>query len=296
MNGVIVIDKPGGITSAEVVRRIKRLVKPARVGHLGTLDPFATGVLPILVGEATKLASFMEGGDKRYCGTIRLGAETDTLDRDGTVVRTAPLPALNEQSIAAAARKFTGSISQVPPIYSAIKRDGVPLYKLARKGAEVEPPKPREVQIQIVRLESPSPDALRFEVVCSAGTYIRSLARDLGVALGSAAHLIELRRLWSAGFSIDGAAPLEGILDALASGETGSIPLIAPAAAVSQMPEAVVAPDLERRLRNGDSGALDFLAPAGTEIFKVLNTEGRLVAIARATSRTTALIERIFND
>lgn len=296
MNGVIVIDKPAGITSAEVVRRVKRLVKPARVGHLGTLDPFATGVLPVLIGEATKLATFMEGGDKRYSGLIKLGVETDTLDRDGSVVRTAPLPAVDREALAAVEDKFTGSITQVPPVFSAIKRDGVPLYRLARKGAEVEPPEPRMVEIKSLRLDASASDTLRFELVCSSGTYVRSLARDIGVAMDSAAHLIELRRLWSGGFSIDDAAPLDEVLNAIARGDLDSVRVIPPAEVMPQMPHAIVASDLERRLRNGDSGALDLIAPPGAELFKVLNGEGGLIAIARATSRATAVIERIFNE
>src|SRR6516165_6451525 len=205
MNAVIVIDKPAGITSAEVVRRIKRSLKPARVGHLGTLDPFATGVLPILIGEA-----------------IKLGIETDTLDPDGSVVRTATVPLLNPQCVAAIERQFSGRLSQVPPVFSAIKRAGVPLYRLARKGVDVRPPPPREIEIKFLKLQTASRDTLRFELGCSAGTYVRSLARDIGVALQSAAHLAELRRLQSGDFSLP-AAPLERVLAAIGTQDLASI-------------------------------------------------------------------------
>src|SRR5262249_51124406 len=152
MNAVIVIDKPAGITSAEVVRRIKRSVKPARVGHLGTLDPFATGVLPILIGEATKLAPFLQGSDKRYAGLIKLGVETNTLDPDGSAARTAPDPAINPKSLAATDRNSGGMLSQFPPVFPAINRAGVPLSRLARKGVDVQPPQPRKIEIKFLKL------------------------------------------------------------------------------------------------------------------------------------------------
>ena len=295
MNAVIVIDKPAGLTSAEVVRRIKRSVKPARVGHLGTLDPFATGVLPILIGEATKLAPFLEGGDKRYAGLIKLGVETDTLDPDGAVVRTAPVPPLNPPCVAAIERQFSGRLSQVPPVFSAIKRAGVPLYRLARTGVDVPPPPPRKIEIKFLKLQTASRDTLRFELGCSAGTYVRSLARDIGVALQSAAHLAELRRLQSGVFSLPAAAPLERVLAAIDTQDLASIQLIAPSDALGHLPRVVVDEAQERRLRNGDSSALDSIAPAGAEIFRVVQSSGDLIAIARATTRVTAVIERIFH-
>ena len=184
----------GRPTSAEVVRQVKHRVKPARVGHLGTLDPFATGVLPILVGEGTKLAPFLHEGEKHYEGLIALGTETDTLDRTGEVVRTAPVPEIGLEQLAAIAARFTGTVTQTPPIFSAIKRGGVPLYKLARRGDDVAPPPPRDVQIERLELAAEGPGAIRFSLVCSPGTYIRSLARDIGIALESAAHLSALRR------------------------------------------------------------------------------------------------------
>jgi len=296
MNGIAIIDKPAGITSADVVRRVKKLVRPARVGHLGTLDPFATGVLPILIGEATKLAPFMEGGDKRYRGVIRLGAETDTLDPEGAAVRTALVPPLNREILARLEHQFTGRILQTPPTFSAIKRAGVPMYKLARMGVDVEPPPPREVEIRFLKLEVSEPDMIAFELVCSTGTYVRALARDLGIAIGSAAHLAELRRLWSAGYSIEQAVPLDDFLCALGSPGPQSVPIITLSDALPGIPAVRIKPEQERRLRNGDSSALDMMAPATEGTFKVLDEAGGLVAIARATSRVTAVIERIFNQ
>jgi tRNA pseudouridine55 synthase len=296
MNGIILVDKPAGITSAEAVRRIKRRVKPARVGHLGTLDPFATGLLPIMIGEATKLAPFLEGGDKEYAGTIRLGAETDTLDREGEVVRRAEIPVLGPERLREVAARFTGRITQTPPVYSAIKRGGVPLYKLARKGESVEPPAPREVDIYRLELEPGGADTIRFSARCSTGTYARSLARDIGAALGSAAYLDDLRRTRSGRFTIEDAAPLDSVLDALDSGDCARVPLLAMREALGELPEARVDSALEARLRNGDSRALTSIVPAGAlGLFKVVaERDGALIAVARATTRVTATIERIF--
>ena len=294
MDGIILIDKPAGPTSAEVVRQVKSRVKPARVGHLGTLDPFATGVLPILVGEATKLAPFLQDVDKYYEGLIALGAETDTLDRTGAVVRTAALPPIDAARLDAIAMRFIGTVTQTPPIYSAIKRGGVPLYKLARRGDEVAPPPPREVEIARLELAAEGAESIRFSLVCSPGTYVRSLARDIGVALASAAHLAELRRTRSGLFAIEKARPLAAVLAALDSGER--VCMIGLRDAVPDLPEVEVDVTIEKRLRNGDSRALDGLVPPQAKtLFKVV-AEGRLLAIAEATSRVTAVIARIFGE
>jgi tRNA pseudouridine55 synthase len=293
MDGIIVIDKPGGITSAEVVRRIKAKVKPARVGHLGTLDPFATGVLPIMIGEATKLAPMLEGGDKVYEGTIKLGVETDTLDRDGKVIREAPVPTLDSARLADVTRQFTGKIDQVPPVFSAIKREGVRMYKLARKGdpQELKPPPIRSVDIEQLSLECMSSDEIRLVATCSPGTYARALARDIGVALGTVAHLKELRRTRSGHFAI---ADAIGLADALSLSGDKSLPLISLRDALPDLAELDVDADTEQLLRNGDPRALEDKLPVATEMFKVIHA-GELVAVAKATSRVTAIIVRVFN-
>jgi tRNA pseudouridine55 synthase len=308
MHGIIVIDKPAGPTSADVVRQVKWRVKPARVGHLGTLDPFATGVLPILVGEGTKLAPFLHDGDKYYEGLIALGAETDTLDRTGEVIRTAAVPPFDAMRLADIAAQFTGTVTQIPPVFSAIKRDGVPLYKLARRGDDVAPPPPREVEIAHLELTAESADSIRFSLVCSPGTYMRSLARDIGVALDSAAHLAELQRIRSGFFAIENSRPLAAVLDALDNRE--DIHLIGLRDAVPNLSEVEVSGDIVKRLRNGDSRALDGLvpqrerdvqslysdaSPRTSKFFKVI-ADDRLLAIAEATSRVTAVIARVFGE
>jgi tRNA pseudouridine55 synthase len=295
MNAILLVDKPAGISSAEVVRRIKARVKPARVGHLGTLDPFATGLLPIMIGEATKLAPFIDGGDKEYAGLIRLGVETDTLDRDGAAVRRADVPDISPAKIAQVTAQFTGPIEQVPPVYSAIKRDGVPLYRLARRGDDVAPPEKRSVEIKRLDLICEAPDAIRFVATCSPGTYARSLARDIGVALGTVAHLDQLRRTRNGTFSIADAMPLAAVLAALDSGAP-TVRMLNLRDALAGLPELVVDATAEKRLRNGDSRALDSQVPTAGSLFKVISQSGELIAVARATSRVTAVVERIFNS
>jgi tRNA pseudouridine55 synthase len=294
MDGIIVVDKPAGITSAEVVRRIKAKVKPARVGHLGTLDPFATGVLPILVGEATKLAPMLEGGEKVYDGIIKLGVETDTLDRDGKIVREAPVPEIDSKRLAAVTKQFSGKIEQVPPVFSAIKRAGVRMYTLARKGDSdsLEPPPIRSVEIKHLTMELTSADMIHFVATCSPGTYARSLARDIGVALGTVAHLMELRRTKSGHFAIADSISLEDVLN-IRDGESDR--LIGLRDAIPDLAELNVDAEAQQLLRNGDPRALEGRVPAGTEMFKVIH-DGQLIAVAKATSRVTAIIVRVFNQ
>jgi len=216
MDGILVVNKPQGWTSHDVVGRIRRLTHQKRVGHAGTLDPMATGVLLVCLGRATRVAEYLMGSDKTYRAVMRLGVETDTYDADGQVIATQPVN-VDESELRAVLARFVGEIDQVPPMYSALKRDGKPLYKLARQGIEVERA-PRRVTIHGIALrEWKSPDATLF-VYCSSGTYIRSLAHDIGAALRGVcgAHLIALTRLASGSFSIDDAVTLkdlEGLQD-----------------------------------------------------------------------------------
>ncbi|MGH7837802.1 MAG: hypothetical protein ACREQC_08265, partial [Candidatus Binataceae bacterium] len=210
----------------------------------------------------------------------------------GAVTRTAPVPLLEAARLAAVAAGFVGVIEQTPPIFSAIKRAGVPLYKLAHKGVEIAPPAPRKVHIAQLELEAAGAEMIRFNVVCSSGMYVRSLARDIGVALGTAGHLDELRRLRNGSFSLDEAVGLESALAALERG--GDPGLVSIRAALAAVPEIEVDAKTERSLRNGDSRALDGLAPRDAELFKVI-ARGNLVAVAEPVSRLTSTIARIFN-
>src|SRR5208337_1085243 len=209
LNGIVVIDKPGGIASYDVVRRLKGLVSGVKVGFLGTLDPLATGVLPLLLGEGTKLAPFLEAGRKVYEASLLLGVVTDTQDSEGRVLHTAD-PAqcdLSAKRIERAIKQFRGKIQQRPPMYSALKQKGEPLYKLARRGEEAERAL-REVEIYELRVTRIDPPLLDLYIECSKGTYIRTLGHDIGEKLGCGAHLTALRRIRSGPFSIDAALPL----------------------------------------------------------------------------------------
>lgn len=219
LSGVALIDKPLELTSFGVVARIRRVYKPegvSRVGHTGTLDPLATGLLPICLGEATKFAQRMLDADKGYIATVKLGSATTTADREGEVIATGPTDVSREQ-IEFALTKFVGSISQTPPKFSALKIDGRPAYALAREGKDVELAA-RQVTIHSITLlaHRPAEHEFEIEVMCSKGTYIRSLAVDLGVALGTVAHLAGLRRTTTGGFHLRDAIPLEAWMNASA--------------------------------------------------------------------------------
>ena len=210
MEGILLVDKPTDHTSHDVVARLRGKLRMKRVGHAGTLDPMATGLLIILVGKATRVSQYLMGLDKEYEGTIELGKFTDTQDAEGEVLETIPVPAFSEADILAAVKSFLGDQYQTPPMYSAVKIDGVPLYKSARKGEEVER-EPRFIRVmswEITRFALPRLD---FRLRCTKGTYVRTLAHDLGRKLGCGAHLAALRRTASDKFHISQALTLDQI-------------------------------------------------------------------------------------
>ena len=195
VTGILLLDKLQGISSNRALQQAKRLFGAAKAGHTGSLDPLATGLLPLCFGEATKVAGYLLGARKAYAAECRLGITTDTCDSDGAVLVERAVPALDEAIIRCELAKLTGRITQVPPVYSALKQGGVPLYKRARRGEAVEAP-PREVDVFHFDLLERAGDTLRLHIECGSGTYVRSLVRDLGDALGCGAHLTALRRLW----------------------------------------------------------------------------------------------------
>lgn len=207
--GLLVVDKPAGITSHDVVQQIRRLSQIRRVGHAGTLDPLATGVLLVCLGRATRLIEYLVGQPKTYIGVVRLGQKTDTYDAEGEVTQTRPVT-VGKEEIAAALNPFRGRIEQVPPLYSALKKEGQPLYKLARQGKIIDvPARPVTIyELEILAWDAPD---LTLRVVCSAGTYIRSLAYDLGEQLGCGGHLVALRRTAVGMMTVDAAAPLTSL-------------------------------------------------------------------------------------
>ena len=207
MNRVLVVDKPRGPTSHDVVERLRRSTGIRKIGHAGTLDPTATGVILALVGRATRIASFLMELEKEYRGDLVLGTTTDTQDAAGNVLTRSDASGVTREALEDAFERFSGEIEQVPPMVSALKRGGKPLYELARKGIEVER-EPRAVTIHRLALLAYDPPRVEFDVVCSKGTYVRTLAADIGESLGCGAHLGELRRLRVGPFGVDRALPL----------------------------------------------------------------------------------------
>ena len=206
--GILLVDKPGGITSHDVVDRVRRLFRMKRVGHAGTLDPMATGLMLILVGKATKVSQYLMSMDKEYTGTMKLGEETDSQDADGEVLVTKDVPELSEEAIQLAMKEFLGDQYQTPPMFSAKKVNGQPLYKLARKGKTV-PREPRVIRVSRFELTAWELPEVSFLVACSKGAYVRTLAHDLGQNFGCGAHLNVLRRTGVGQFGIDKADTLD---------------------------------------------------------------------------------------
>jgi len=210
-DGALLVDKPAGPTSHDVVEAVRSQFGIAKVGHAGTLDPAATGLLILLLGRGTKLSAKLMADDKVYAGWMRFGETTDSYDADGKVTATAPVPSLDVEKLNTAAETYLGDQMQTPPMVSAVKKDGVPLYKLARKGIEV-PREPRLVHIYNFRFTAYEEPYAAFRVACTKGTYVRSLAHDLGQKLGCGAHLATLRRVVSGRFDVADAVEFEQLL------------------------------------------------------------------------------------
>jgi len=211
LDGALLIDKPAGPTSHDVVDAIRRQFGIKKVGHCGTLDPNATGLLIIVLGRGTKLSEKLMSDDKVYEGTIKFGEATNSYDADGELVSSLPVPPLTVEQLNEAAAEFLGDQMQTPPMVSAVKKDGVPLYKLARKGVEVERA-PRLVHIYTFRFDDYQEPLGRFRIACTKGTYVRSVAHELGRKIGCGAHLATLRRVSSGKFDVANAAPLEDVM------------------------------------------------------------------------------------
>lgn len=212
LDGALLVDKPPGPTSHDVVDAVRRRFGIKKVGHCGTLDPGATGLLVLVLGKGTKLAEKLTALDKVYEGRIKFGEITDTYDADGRVVETRPVPPLTLEQLNELAAGFLGDQMQTPPMVSAVKKGGVPLYKLARKGVEVERP-PRLVHVYRFRFSHYAEPFGDFQLACTKGTYVRSIAHELGQKIGCGAHLYALRRIASGGFNVADAVPLEQVLN-----------------------------------------------------------------------------------
>ncbi len=253
IHGIVLLDKSRGLTSNQALQRVKRLCNASKAGHSGSLDPLATGMLPICLGEATKLSGFMLAADKCYEVRAVLGIATSTGDSDGDVIERTPVPALSEQSVLAALAGFLGSIEQVPPMYSALKHEGQRLYTLARKGIEVER-RPRTVQIHALELLGYDSPTLDLRVRCSKGTYVRTLVEDLAKALGTVGHVTELRRLSVTPFEDQEMTTLATLEAAAEAGPEHIDALVLPVdSALADWPRLVVAPDSAKRLVQGQA-------------------------------------------
>lgn len=249
VSGVLVVDKPIGLTSHDVVQIIRRGTGIRRAGHTGTLDPRASGVLVVLIGPAVRLSEYVAASDKRYQATIRLGSSTDTYDSEGSVTETRPWENITEEEFNRVLQKFVGEIEQVPPPYSAVKVKGKKAYELAREGEEVEL-SPRIIKVYHLEVLEWAPPEVVIDVYCSSGTYVRSLANDLGRELGCGAHLIGLRRTRSGKFTLRDAIPLRKLQEAFETG-TWYRYLIPAAEALSDWPMIELDADQVELVRHG---------------------------------------------
>ena len=280
VHGIINVNKPRNITSMDVVRRIKRASCQKRVGHGGTLDPLATGVIPVCLGQATRMMEYLIEGIKEYRGILELGVETDTYDALGKVVARKDATSLTKREVEDVLRSFVGTTNQVPPMYSALKKQGKRLYELARAGVEVERD-PRKVKILEAVLERWHPPSATIRVVCNRGLYMRSLAHDLGVKLGIGGHLKDLTRLKGGSFTIETASSLESIEQAFTNGTWLGL-LHSPDVVVAHWKAIILNQNLEQLIRQGQSIPSDVRVSTARhgEKARIYSSDGRFVAIA----------------
>ena len=270
MNGIVIVDKPTDWTSQDVTSRLRRVFNTRRIGHGGTLDPMATGVLPVFVGRATRGVEFFEHAEKTYEATIRLGLSTDTEDITGTVIQTHPV-LISEAEFLAVLSQFRGKIQQIPPMYSALKVNGQKLYELARKGKEVER-KPREITIFQLECLEFSGETARLRVRCSKGTYIRTLCRDIGQALGCGGCMEALRRISAGEYTISEAVPLQTLLES----DTPEVYLRPVDSMFRQYPAVTLTEKQTLRCKNGNSFSI--AKPDGT--YRVYDPDGAFLAVS----------------
>ena len=285
-SGIVIFDKPPKISSAKAVTILKKLYGSPKVGHAGTLDPCATGVLVILLNKATRLSQFLLTGDKTYEVMLKLGQETDTQDFTGTIICEKPVNGLRSETILDVISKFKGDYLQIPPTYSALKHEGVPLYKLARKGKPVVKP-PRAVHISHIDIMEIEPPDVLFKVKCSAGTYVRTLCSDIGKILGTGGHMAMLRRTVASGFSLEEAFDIDKLNnlkedDAL---ENAVIPMTS---VLRHMGEWRPCENVLKRVEKGapvslsDMGDKKESITAHSDYIKIIDSEDNLLAIAKA--------------
>jgi tRNA pseudouridine55 synthase len=297
-SGILLLDKPAGLSSNAALQRVRRTLGLEKAGHVGSLDPLATGMLPICLGEATKIAGDVLAGRKCYRFTIGLGARTATGDLEGAVVETSPVPALDAAVIDAARQRFLGQQTQIPPMYSAIKRDGQPLYKLARAGIEVERAA-REIEIFELVVLSFAADRIELETVCSKGTYIRVLSEDIAKALGTCGHVTALRRVHVEPF---GAEPMETLESVVQARAQGTWPRVLPADwPLGHLPKVSLNGAQVGQIMHGQAV---FIAPDASDALaaglvaarvRLYDATGRFLGIGEADGTGTVKPRRLFN-
>ena len=285
-NGILVIDKPSDWTSHDVVAKLRGLLHEKRIGHAGTLDPMATGVLPVFVGRATRAVEFAAEREKEYVAGLRLGIVTDTQDRTGRTTETHPV-AVTRQQVEEVLSQFRGNILQIPPMYSAIKRNGKKLYELARRGQEVERA-PRPITIyQLDLLDQISPTEFTLRVLCSKGTYVRTLCHDIGQALGCGGTLYSLRRTQSAGFTLTDAVTLAQVAEA---SDAGALLLPVDRYFAGHPALSLPSAGAEKKLRNGNTLSLE--GPDGT--YRVYSQAGEFLALGQLEQGRMTTIKSFF--
>ncbi len=276
ISGVLVVDKPVGMTSHDVVEAVRRGTNIRRAGHTGTLDPRASGVLVILIGPAVRLSEYVSASDKRYQAIIRLGSSTDTFDSEGKFVRADQPVDVTEEQFTTILKQYEGEIEQTPPPYSAVKVNGRPAYEMARKGEEVELA-PRKITVHHLEVLEWAPPEIVVDVHCSSGTYVRSLANDIGNALGTGAYLVGLRRTKSGRFSLRDATPLRKLQEAFQDGNWYQF-LIPAAEALGEWPAIELSPDDVEEVRHGHR-VKAVVAETQPEFVRGVSMAGELIAL-----------------
>jgi tRNA pseudouridine55 synthase len=282
VDGVLIINKPAGLTSHDVVAQVRRILGEKSIGHLGTLDPMATGVLPLVLGRFTRLAQFYNEAEKRYEGAIRFGHATDTYDAEGAPTGPEQPVHFTPEELRDAARQFVGKIDQLPPPFSAKKIAGIPAYRLARKGQPVEL-KPKPVEVKELEVLSWDGQQARFKAWVSSGTYLRSLAHDLGQKLGPGAHLSELQRTAVREFTLDEAHSLEEVAAAVAGKKLDEL-FLHPRLVLPEFPAVTAPPESAARIRHG--GAVNLPEFSKEPVVRVFAGQRELLAIARRIAGT----------
>ena len=284
MNGIVIVDKPAGWTSQDVVSKLRGVFKTRRIGHGGTLDPMATGVLPVFVGRATRGVEFFEHAEKTYEAVVQLGVTTDTEDTTGTVLEEKPV-SVTESEFLSVLGQFRGEIQQIPPMYSALKVNGQKLYDLARQGREVER-KSRAITIFKLECLEFSGDSARILVHCSKGTYIRTLCKDIGAALGCGGCMAQLRRVQAGEYSISQAVPLQTLVEA----EEPEQYLTPVDSLFAGYEKVILTPNQEKRCRNGNSFSVNL--PDGQ--YRAYSQNGEFLMLAKAENGTLSTVKSFF--